>query len=535
MIVNLYPMEDTSSPGVFEELAGRLNRTLENHRVAFLILASALCLVTFTGYSHAKVPWIDEVCTITIARQKTFAQMWAAVKAAIETDPPFIELIDHYLFRFFGDHIFLARLPAILGFCATCVSLSIVVWRHTSAVYGAAAFFLPYATGLRVRAMDARPYGMMIGFSALALLCSDALGDETTRHRTAWRVGFTLSLICTFFSHFFSIWLLAGIGLGELYRLFIRRKIDRFTPLAVAVGLIPWVLCLPVLISGTHVYEMKEGHFHGHLAFKDLMSFYGDHVASLPFACGFLLLFAAFAVAGGRIGSTVNWKTLSPGYRAMLAASAGFFLAPLVGFAAGVVVTKVFVGYYYLIVAFGVAVGIPLTFAAFQGPLARVAGLCLFVSALGYGMFVTARGLSDFLRRDQVFPSMEELEKRIPEPHPEIVVSGPVDMLPFHEATHSRNLIYLMDPQKALQQLGSNTSDIVYKELQPYTSANIIPFDTYIASHPHYYLAVFQNGTGLDDWQFHYLLTTRHAGLLWLGKVGDVDLFRVDVQPPAAH
>src|SRR5271157_3023292 len=133
-------MTDTPPFNFLERVAARLNEALQEHRNSFLIAASGLCLLTFTGYSHAKLPWVDEVCTITIARQRGFSEIWAAVKAAIESDPPFIEIIDHYLFRFFGDHIFLARLPAILGFCVTCISLSVLVWRHAPAIYGAAAF-----------------------------------------------------------------------------------------------------------------------------------------------------------------------------------------------------------------------------------------------------------------------------------------------------------------------------------------------------------------------------------------------------------
>jgi hypothetical protein len=507
-----------------EQAATYLNVKLKSHRTAYLSAASFLCLLTFSGYSHAKAPWMDEVLTVTIARQPALSDIWKGVNAGFEADPPFFEIIVHYLFRVFGDHIFLARLPAILGFCLTCVCLSLLVWRHTPAVYGAATFFLPFATALRIRAMDARPYGMMMGFSALTLLCWDALGDEELRYRTAWRVAFTLSLAIALFSHFFSIWLLLGLGTGELCRWIIRRRIDWRTPACAAAAMIPYILSVPVLLSGSRIFEVREGHFHGHLAFRDLYEFFGQQISGLPFAGVLLLLFAAYAMGGGS-DTAVRWKALSPRHRELLAAAAGFLLVPIAGYLGGVLVTKFFIGYYFAIAAFGVVLGVPLLLAAFQSP-GRVAGLCLFLAVSGHGMFVAARGITGFARRDRPFPDLKALQALMPEPQADLVITSPAQFFPFYEVTHADRLVYLFDRKKALDQIGTNTSEIIYCQLRPFTPARIEPFDAYSSGRASYYVAVFDHGTGLDDWQFNYLLT-HETRFSWLGKVDGVDLFRV--------
>src|SRR5690242_1783924 len=110
-------------------IADRVDGWLERHFAAFLTVASALCILTFSGYSHSKQPWWDEVLTLTIARQPSLAKVWAALNSAFEPDPPSLEFITRFLFRIFGDHIFLARLPAILGFTLACVCFGLLIRR----------------------------------------------------------------------------------------------------------------------------------------------------------------------------------------------------------------------------------------------------------------------------------------------------------------------------------------------------------------------------------------------------------------------
>ena len=516
---------------LLERAADSLDNWLAAHQRLYLSLAAGLSLLTFAGYAHVKAPWMDEVLEITIARLSGVRAIWAALMDGVQVDPPVLHSMLHFMLRIAGDRVFFAaRLPAVAGFTLMCVSLACLAWRHAPPEYAAAVYFLPYATVLRVWAMDVRPYGLMMGLSALALLCWD--GMEAPRHRTAWRIGFTLSLAAAFSTHFYSIQLLFPVGCGELAKWILRRRLDWRTFLSVGAALIPYLLWSPILFSGSTRF-MK--HYFYKAAFKNLADFFGWAIASLPVAGLLLALIAALVIQKNMRMETIPRAALSDRQRALLAVTGGFLLVPVVGYAAGVLATGFFVPYYHIIAAFGVILGIALVLAVFSGHN-RIVGLSLFVVMLGHGLFVSARGLSGFVRREAPYPSLSDLRKLIPESRPDIVVPSPMNFLPFQEATRSdpeNNLLYLFDAAKAFEDAGTDTSEIVYAQLRGRTAARIEPFDSYTATHRRFYIAVLGD-KGIQEWQFHYLLKSAHAGLFWLGKVGDFDLFRVDLHAGGA-
>lgn len=514
----------TASP--LDEAAGKVDTWLEAHRTGYLLFCAALCFLTFTGYSHVKFPWVDEVLQMTIARLPGVRDIWAALMDGIQVDPPVLHSLQHFFIGIFGDHYFLYRLPAIAGFSLMCVASSLLVWRHAPPLYAAAAFFAPYATVLRSRAMDARPYGAMVGFAALTMLCWDNL--EQPRNRMLWRIAFTLSLAATLSTHFYSILLLLPLALGELTRWILRKRADWWTVLCIAVAMIPYMVWLPILLSASK--RFMKGYFYK-TDFANFYDFYGFAIASLPMA-GLLLI---LAVVAGLLGQwrvdARAWQPATNSQRALLAAVTGFLLLPLVGYAAGVLATGFFVPYYHMLAVFGVTLGLPLVMPLITGRR-EVIGLCLFLALVGHGLFVTTRGLSGFLRTEAPYPTLASVRKLIPEPRPDVAVASSVHFLPFYEATRSdpeNNLIYLTDPEKSLKEKGTNTGDIVNAELRGgRTPARIELFDSYVATHRRVYLAIIGEAKGLNEWQFQYFLKNPDYQMRWMGKAGDFDIFRVD-------
>jgi hypothetical protein len=523
--VDLLP---SPAPTRLKILADHVDTWLGSHRSSYLVVASITCLLTFAGYAHAKVPWMDEVLLLTIARLKDLHQIWASLMDGIQTDPPVLQTIVHFLFQTFGEHVLLARLPAILGFCLMCASLAILVWRHAPPVYAAATFFLPYATVLRVWSMDARPYGMMMGLSALTLLCWDGYGNPASTHRTRWRIAFTLSLAATLSTHFYSILLLGPLAAGELTRWVLRRKADWLTVGYTVLALIPYACWLPILLSGMRVFQVSSRHYHGHVSFDTFATFYSWAIPSLPLIGVFFLMLAALLLIG-RTADNVPPARLSDRQRGLLAAALGFLMLPAVGYAAGLLATGFFIVYYHMIATFGVIIGFPLLLSAITGR-SQVVGLCLLVPIAGQALLVTARGMSDFRRRDIGYPTLASMRALIPAPHPDIVIAAPALFLPTHDVNRfdpEDDLLFLFDRHKALDEMGTNTADILYDKLRPYTNARIEPFDTYTATHGSYYLAMPAD-SAIEAWQYSYLVKRQHARLWWLGTTGLFDLYRVD-------
>jgi hypothetical protein len=512
--------------------ARSLNAWLGKHKRLYLIICSALCLLTFSGYAHAKAPWIDEVLQLTIARLGGLRVIWKTMQTTgIQVDPPLLHYVQHLLIRTFGESMFLLRLPAILGFCLMCVALTCLAWRYAPPLFAAGVFFFPYATVLRSRAMDARPYGLMFGFSALVLLCWDRMDDAGPRRR-AWQAGFVLSLAAMLSTHFYSILLLLPLAMGEATYWWLKRRIRWITVIGVALALVPYAIWLPILIQASR--RFMRGYFY-RAAFSNLYDFYSFAIASLPLAGILIAVLAVMLLRRSSASPDAGRESLSPSLRALLAACAGFLLVPVAGYTAGALITGFFVPYYHMIAAFGVVLGVPLLLAVLCGWDSAV-GLALFAAIAGHGLFVTARGLSGMVRREAHYPALAEVRKLIPDSHPDIVVPSPQNFLPFQEATRDdpeNNLIYLYDAPKALAAVGTDTADLLYEQMRGLTQARVASFEAYLASHDRFYLAVMGDVKGIQEWQFHHLERQPNARLTWMGKAGDFDIFRVEMQRAA--
>jgi len=506
---------------MLETTAKRVDAWLAAHSQLYLTVCAALCFITFSGYSHAKAAWIDEMLQLTISRQD-LRGIWNAEMHGIIAEPPFLSVLQHFLIRTFADNMFLMRLPAIAGFTLGCVALACLLRRYVPAIFAASAFFMPYATGLRWRAMDARSYGMMFGWTALVLLAWDRMGREEGR-RNLWRVVFTLSLAALVSTHFYSILVLLPLALGEITRWIQKRRIEWATVLCGVVGCIPYLIWLPILLSASREYL---GGLYSRVAFENLYTFFNTAVNCMPLTVAFVLILAVMVLR--RAPSATDAPEPSAAV-APASLSIGFLLIPVAGFVGGLLVTGVFIQYHYAIVGAGFALGIPLALAVVSRH-DRLIGLALFIAIAGHGLFVTARGLSGFRRYDRPYPTLAEVRKLIPEQHPDIVVPSPFEFLPFQEATRAdpeNNLVFLYDPAKSRQTIQIDTPDINALHLRGITPARFEPFDRYIAAHDRIYLALTDSAMGV--WLDTYLMKKMGARFTWLGTAGRFELYRVDL------
>jgi hypothetical protein len=522
---------DAASPNILDRAAAGLNGWLGAHQRLYLAIASLFSVVAFAGYAHVRAIFADECLELTIIRLGSFRQMLNALHDNVETDPPVLEWAMHGLFRVLGDSLFVARLPSILGVCLMCLCLARIAWRYVPPAYAAATFFLPFATTLRGWGSLARPYGLMLGFSALTLLCWDNLQNANGRRLVRWRIAFLFSLAMTLSTHFYSVLILAPLGLGELAKWVVRKRPDWPTILCLPLALVPYCLWLPILIAGAHRFL---GHFEDKVEFQALYGFFGSLVFSLPWVVIALLLCAA-ASLGAMRAEAAEWPAISQAHRLMLVVSCGFLLLPFCGYLGGMLLTGWFSPKYYMTAAFGLILGLPLLLPGLTSSRG-VVGLCLFLAMFGNGLLVGVRGVGGFFRTERPYPALAEIRRLIPDPHPDIVVSAPMHFLPFYEATKldpQNNLLYLFDARKEGAAYGTDTSDIVSSVLVGRTPARIEPFDPYVATHRHFFILSMGEVLGVQEWQFKYLLNNLHARLLWLGKVGSFDLYQVDLGAPA--
>src|SRR6185295_14459378 len=98
------------------------------------------------------------------------------------------------------------------------------VSRRTSTLYGLLAAALTFATGALRYATEARPYGLVVGFCALALVCWQAAADDHCRKLSL--TGVAVAVAAAISSSYYAVLILAPLGAGELVRSLTRRKID---------------------------------------------------------------------------------------------------------------------------------------------------------------------------------------------------------------------------------------------------------------------------------------------------------------------
>jgi hypothetical protein len=519
------------TPGVRDIVtpsAHALDFWLAANRSLYLAAACLVCLMANLGYAHFRVITSDECLQMIIFRQPGVRAIWNSLIASVQADPPVADTAMHYLFRLFGDHLLLARLPSAVTFCLMCLCLSLIVWRYAGAIYGAAAFFMPFATALRSWGSLSRPYAPLLGFSSLALLCWDRLQDPELRRVTRWRVAFIMSLAATFSTHFFSIAILFPLALAELAKWRIRKRLDWPTLLCTPVAFIPYLIWSPILVASARIFLP---HPFRSPVIKTLYEFYGDMLFSLPWAGALLMMLLACAYIGPSNFDGPPRKQINPAVRPLMVFCAGCLLLPV----CGAVSTAMKMSFYgprmSLVSLFGLVVGLPLLMDL--AGARKAVGLALFAAMAGNAAMVAAQGAMRLFGREAPYPVLAEFRHLIPEPHPDIVIPESNVFLPLVETNREdpeNSLLYLFDTAKQLAARGSDTPDVASSIIQGRSRARLLPFDPYLATHSRFYVALATDVKDIDAWQFKYLLNQVHATFRWLGTVKGWNLYSVDLK-----
>jgi hypothetical protein len=136
-------------------------------------LAVLVIYVASAGVLRAasKPFWFDELCTLTVAKQPTFAGTFDALRNATDSQPPPFDYFERVAGAAIPDEEIAYRLPSILALCCTIIFVFIFVSRWCSATCALACAALPLLSILYLRyAVEARGYALATAFMASALL-----------------------------------------------------------------------------------------------------------------------------------------------------------------------------------------------------------------------------------------------------------------------------------------------------------------------------------------------------------------------------
>lgn len=166
--------------------------------------------------ARIKLFWEDEFFTYYLSRTSSWHELLQALATGADQHPPSFYYLTHLSTTVFGSSHITVRLPAILGFWLLCICLYEIVRDLTTPAWAAVAMFFPLATEFYNYASEARGYGLMAGFAALAVLSWLRLAEH--RQRTVYVPLLAVALVAAVASHYYAVLIVIPLALGELVK-----------------------------------------------------------------------------------------------------------------------------------------------------------------------------------------------------------------------------------------------------------------------------------------------------------------------------
>ena len=212
----------------------------------------------------------------------------------VEQTPISFYVITRASLELFGDGTVALRLPALLGYLLMCICVFRFVARRSSPLYGLVAVLFPIATIAHGYAYEARAYGLVLGFSAAALLCWQLTIEGPHRRLAAF--GTAVSLAAAVGSHYYAILLVIPLLVGEAVRARAQRRVDWLVLASISGAFVPLVLSAP-LIAAAEDYSTT---FWSLPSWTSAVRFYPDALLDRELAVGIGIVLSIAALAAWR-------------------------------------------------------------------------------------------------------------------------------------------------------------------------------------------------------------------------------------------
>jgi len=222
---------------------------LEMNPRRFLLLFTLVYFVAeFCSTVHRPL-FFDELCMYYIADVPSIGRIWDLIAKGMELNPPLPFWLTWMVHHSIGKGEFLSRLPSLIGFWAMCICLYQFVRRRSDVLHGFVAMLLPLFTFAHWFGTCARGYGLLLGFSAGALLCWQYAIDR--ERRTFALIGIAVCLAGAVSCHYYAVYVIGAIGTGEIVGALRRKKVDIATLASIALGLIPLIIYRKLISTAT--------------------------------------------------------------------------------------------------------------------------------------------------------------------------------------------------------------------------------------------------------------------------------------------
>lgn len=453
------------------------------------VLASAYVAAS-VALARSDQLWNDELFTFHIARLPGMGDVWDVLADGTEQIPPGFYALTRASLWALGDGSVALRLPAIAGVLLGAICVGTFVARRTTALHGLGAALALLGTQATVYAHEARPYGLVLGLSAAALLAWQVRGE---RARSTWPVvALSASLALAIACHYVAVLALVPLLLGEVVRTRFRGSVDRAVLIGFALALTPLLAFASLIRAGSSF----SGSFWTTFGWADALGFTGWVVrtSAVPPALGrtelAVVVWALVAVslivlfAPTALRARLGLVRATPEALADSAAAAGFLLVPLAAVGAAILVTGAYTPRYVLFAAIGV-VSLPAL------ALARLDADRRWPIALVALVLVAVVGRVFWYQRLEVRADNEERERRLAlvsgevgsQPGVVVVLSDPHDFLELsHLAPDAvrRRLVRPTSPALALRYIDTDSTEAGLETLGRIAPLEVEDYDAFV-------------------------------------------------------
>ena len=447
-------------------------------RPLLALLLAAVAVITL-ALAHRRPLWNDELFTYYVSRLGV-DDMWSTLATGVEQTPISFYVATRASLDAFGDSGIAMRLPELLGFLLMSVCVFLFVERRSSPLYALVAVLFPIATIAYGYAYEARAYGLVLGFSAAALLCWQVAAEAGPQRRLA-ALGTAVSLVAAVASHYYAVLILAPLLVGEATRAIVHKRIDWLVLGSFCGALIPLV-AFSSLIAEAKDYSTS---FWAQPTWHAAIRFYPDSLMDRPLGV-VLALFAAIVVY-------VVWRSwrarrhaglsLPPSHE--LAALTTLVLLPFFGVALGKLVTGAYTERYVLAAIVGITILIALAAWWTDAGVPTLGLSLLLVFAVFAAARIVERKADATADANGQAQALGFLERHRGAGQP-IVVASPHD---FFELSHrvaqdgGPRLIYLADPALARRYLETDAVELGVIGMKEIAPLRVAPYREFIAAH----------------------------------------------------
>ena len=476
-----------------ESLLLRLASLLEARPLLSFLLLLCVTVPGMFGNSLEKPLWHDELFTFYIAQARSISALLTETQL-IDFNPPLSYLATRLSYSIFGVNTLSCRLPEILGFLLAMLSVYLFVRRRAGTLYGLLAAGLLYAGAPGALAIEARPYGLLLGFSALSLLAW-----QLARERKSFAALLVFAGCGLLLSHIFSVFVWVTLAAGEVIHMIQRRKVEWSLVLAWSV---------PLLCVATYVPQLRA---HNQAIFPaayqpgvgTLFRFYNTwveaDVRTVLLTGVVLLLLSGPRTFRGRVQSFLTWPEW---------ASIGFLFAiPLLVLLVLIRSHSAFFVRYTMAGNIGLCVIAAVLLASWTSRDTRAALICLGIAFTVSGQLGAAVSA---LRHKSTFTQTEpkpaacqacQLSQKLDPALPFVDASG----LTFLEMDHRedaamlRRVFYLTDSQASREYAHASIFESMQTEKSLFPiRANVSTYSAFIKTHRRFF--VFGDYDFPEDW-----------------------------------